>query len=202
MARVILYYAHPGQRFSQANRALYAAAQSVAGIERVDLCAEYPRFDIDVEREQARLLANDVVVMQFPLFWYSSPAIVKEWQDLVLEHGFAYGAGGTALRGKTLLLALTAAGSEHAYSEEGYQKLPMRQFLTPFERTAGLCGMSFPAPYVLYGALRAPDDGRLDAHVAGYRRLLAALREDRYDRADAPGTVGAESLALTAEAAR
>ena len=52
------------------------------GVTFVDLYAEYPRFEIDVDREQARLLAHDVIVFQNPLFWYSTPAILKEWQDL------------------------------------------------------------------------------------------------------------------------
>lgn len=74
MARVILYYAHPGHRFSRANRAMWAAAEAVDGVTRVDLYAEYPRQNPDVEREQERLLTHDVIVLQFPLFWYSSPS--------------------------------------------------------------------------------------------------------------------------------
>jgi putative NADPH-quinone reductase len=92
MPKVILYFAHPGQTHSQANAALQAEAQRVEGITHVDLYATYPRFHIDPDAEQARLLDHDVILFQFPLFWYSSPAIVKEWQDIVLEHGFAYGA--------------------------------------------------------------------------------------------------------------
>ncbi len=200
MARVLLYYAHPGQRFSTANRALWRAAEGVEGLTRVDLYAAYPRFDIHIDREQQRLTDHDVILFQFPLFWYSAPSLVKEWLDLVLEHGFAYGAGGTALAGKTLMLALTAAGPAEAYRPDGYQRHEMRTFLTPFERTAGLCKMTFPAPYVLFGALKARDEARLEAHVAGYVRLLEALRDDRYDLSDAPGTVGPDSLALRREA--
>jgi glutathione-regulated potassium-efflux system ancillary protein KefG len=181
MAKLVLYYAHPGNKYSHANKAMYAAAQTIAGITSIDLYAEYPRFDIDIDREQQRLLDHDVVLFQFPMFWYSTPSLLKEWQDLVLEHGFAYGAGGTELNGKTMMLALTAAGNDDAYTVDGYQHYPIRTFLTPLERTAGLCHMQFAAPYVLYSALRAPDDGRLDTHVAGYRQLLEAIRDDRYD---------------------
>ena len=55
------------------------------------------------------LLDHDVVLFQFPLFWYSTPSILKEWQDLVLEHGFAYGAEGDALDGKRMMIAVTVA---------------------------------------------------------------------------------------------
>ena len=181
MARLIVYYAHPGHKHSHANRALFARAQQVTGITVVDLYAEYPRFDIDIELEQQRLLDHDIVLLQFPLFWYSTPSLLKEWIDLVLEHGFAYGRDGDRLKGKCLMLAVTAAGPESAYSEEGYQRYPIRTFLTPLERTAGLCHTDFLPPYVLYGALAAQDDGRLETHVEQYTNLLEAIRDDRYD---------------------
>lgn len=185
MAKLIVYYAHPGHKHSHANKAMFAAARSVNGITLVDLYAEYPRFEIDIDREQRRLLEHDVILFQFPMFWYSTPSLLKEWQDLVLEHGFAYGAGGDKLAGKNMLVAVTAAGDRAAYSELGYQHYPLRTFLTPLERTAKLCHMEFTAPYVLYGSLQAPDDGRLAPHVAGYRKLLEAIRDDRYDFAAA-----------------
>ena len=110
MSRVLLYYAHPGHIYSRANKALFEAAKTVPGISCVDLYAEYPRFDINIDREQERLLAHDIYVFQHPLFWYSVPALIKEWIDLVLEHGFAYGADGHKLTGKIVMQAITAAG--------------------------------------------------------------------------------------------
>lgn len=181
MAELIVYYAHPGHKHSHVNRHMARAAERVAGITFVDLYAEYPRFDIDVDVEQQRLLNHDVILFQYPVFWYSGPSLVKEWLDLVLEHGFAYGAGGDKLAGKTLMLAVTAAGPADAYEADGYQRFPLRTFLTPMEQTAGLCEMRFPAPYVLYGALRAPGEGQVKPHVAGYRTLLEAIRDDVYD---------------------
>lgn len=191
MARLLVLHAHPAPRHSRANAALAAEARGIDGITFTDLYARYPRFDIDVDAEQAALVAHDVIVLQYPLFWYSTPSIVKEWLDLVLEHGFAYGAGGTALAGKTLMLAITAAGPAEAYTAQGYQGHPIRTFLTPMEQTARLCDMRFAPPYVLFGALKAPGDGRLAAHARAWRRLLAAIRDDRLDPAtlDVPGGV-------------
>ena len=185
MARLIVYYAHPGHKHSHVNRHMAEAAAGVAGITFVDLYRDYPRFDIDVDREQQRLLDHDVIVFQFPVFWYSTPSIFKEWQDLVLEHGFAYGTGGDSLSGKRLMLAVTAAGPEEAYTHQGYQHYELRTFLTPVEQTARLCKMQFPAPYVLYASLKAPTEERVEPHVAGYVALLEAIRDDRYDFAAA-----------------
>jgi glutathione-regulated potassium-efflux system ancillary protein KefG len=153
MAKLLVYYAHPGHKHSHANKAMVAEAQKVDGITFVDLYAEYPRFEIDIDREQQRLLDHDVILFQFPMFWYSTPSLIKEWQDLVLEHGFAYGAGGDKLAGKCMMLAVTAAGPQDAYAQQGYQKYPIRTFLTPLEQTARLCHMEFSAPYALYGSL-------------------------------------------------
>ena len=181
MAKLIVYYAHPGHKHSRANKAMVAEAITVDGISFVDLYAEYPRFEIDIDREQQRLLDHDVILFQFPMFWYSTPSLIKEWQDLVLEHGFAYGAGGNKLAGKYLMLAVTAAGQENANTRNGYQKHPIRTFLTPLEQTARLCHMHFLAPYVLYGSLRATREGLVESHARGYRMLLEAIRDDRFD---------------------
>ncbi|KPA21429.1 General stress protein 14 [Shimia sp. SK013] len=193
MAKVIHYYAHPGHRFSHTNKAMWDASQPVEGVTRVDLYAEYPRHNVNIDREQRRLIDHDVVLFQFPVFWYSAPSLLKEWIDLTLEHGFAYGKDGDKLCGKWMMLAVTAAGPQDAYSEGGYQHFPLRTFLTPFEQTARLCKMRFAAPYVFYDALRADPA----AHAQGFADLLSGLRDDRIDldKAEAEGCLYHDSIA-------
>lgn len=202
MAKLIIYYAHPGHKHSHVNRHMARAAARIDGITFVDLYADYPRFDINVDVEQQRLLDHDVILLQFPVFWYSTPSILKEWQDLVLEHGFAYGSNGDKLAGKHLLLAVTGAGPADAYTDQGYQHYPLRTFLTPLEQTARLCNMRFTAPYVLYGALQALDAGQVEPHVDGYRQLLEAIRDDRYDfnAAENLDVTGYDTLPMKTEA--
>jgi glutathione-regulated potassium-efflux system ancillary protein KefG len=202
MANLIVYYAHPGHKYSHVNRYMARAAARVGGITFVDLYADYPRFDINVDVEQKRLLEHDVILFQFPVFWYSTPSILKEWQDLVLEHGFAYGSNGDKLEGEQMLLAVTGAGPADAYTDQGYQHYPLRTFLTPLEQTARLCSMHFTAPYVLYGALQAPDAGQVEPHVDGYRQLLEAIRDDRYDfdAAEKMEVTGFDTLPIRTEA--
>ncbi|MEM7212018.1 MAG: NAD(P)H-dependent oxidoreductase [Pseudomonadota bacterium] len=181
MAQLLVYYAHPGHRSSRVNRPMAEAAQKLDGISFVDLYRAYPRHDIRVDAEQERLLAADVVLFQFPLFWYSTPSLIKEWFDLVLQHGFAYGSGGEKLAGKVMMVATTAAGPKEAYTPQGYQHYPLRTFLTPLEQTARLCQMRFAAPYVLHSSLKAPTENAVEPHVEGYVRLLEAIRDDAYD---------------------
>ena len=201
MAKLIVYYAHPGHKYSQVNGVMAGIASDVDGVTYVDLYEDYPRFDINVDIEQQRLLDHDVILFQFPMFWYSTPSILKEWQDIVLEHGFAYGAGGDKLAGKTMMLAITAAGPADAYSAGGYQHYPLRDFLRPLEQTARLCSMHFAPPYVLYSALKAPKVGELEPHVEGYRELLKSIRDDRYDFAagDLHDVFGYASLPIRKE---
>lgn len=181
MSKLLIYYAHPGHQSSHANKALWQAATDISDVTKVDLYAEYPRFDIDVELEQQRLLDHEVVLIQCPLFWYSTPSLVKEWQDLVLEQGFAYGLDGDKLAHKRLMFALTAAGSEEAYCEQGYQHYPLRTFLTPLEQTASLSKMQFVPPYVLFESIKAAETSELEQHVTGYRDLIMAIRDNTFD---------------------
>jgi len=161
------------------------AAQDVGGVTLVDLYATYPDFQIDIDREQARLLAHDVIIFQHPLYWYSTPAILKEWQDLVLEHGFAYGSEGTALRGKIFFSALTAGGLEAAYCSQGYNHFTIRELLHPAEQTAALCGMIYLPPFALFGSRTAVEEGRIDRHIGDWVRLLDAVRDNHIDIASA-----------------
>jgi glutathione-regulated potassium-efflux system ancillary protein KefG len=181
--RILVLFAHPSLERSEVNRPLAEATALVEGVTLVDLYAEYPDFAIDVEREQARLLAHDVLCFMHPLYWYSTPAILKEWQDLVLEYGFAYGSGASALHGKLFFNALTAGGPEPAYRAEGYNHFSIRELLRPLEQSALLCGMVYLPPFALFGARTAVEEGRLDAHVADWVRVLAALRDGRLDLA-------------------
>ncbi len=179
--RVLVLFAHPSQERSEVNRPLAEATSGVQGVDLVDLYREYPTLAIDVDREQARLVAHEVLVFLHPLYWYSTPAILKEWQDLVLEHGFAYGTGGTALRGKIFFNALTAGGPEPAYRAQGYNHFSIRELLRPLEQTALLCGMIYLPPFALFGARTAVEEGRVQAHVADWVRVLEALRDGRLD---------------------
>ncbi|WP_297510510.1 NAD(P)H-dependent oxidoreductase [uncultured Caulobacter sp.] len=171
---VLLVLAHPALERSRANRALAKAAKGVSGVTFKDLYETYPDFVIDIEAEQAALVSHEVVALQFPLFWYSTPALVKEWLDLVWLHGFAYGEGGEALKGKRLFVACTTGGSAKAYHMQGYNRFTMDEFLRPLEQTAHLCGMDWETPFVVHGA-SVKDDAALKAEAERYAARVASL---------------------------
>lgn len=162
------------------HRRLVSALPPRPNVTFHDLYEAYPSFDIDVSREQELLTGHDLFVLQHPFFWYSTPPLLKQWIDLVLEHGWAYGSRGTALRGKRVLSLISAGGGSAAYEPGGYNRFTMRQLLAPVEQTARLCGMVFLPPYVIFGTHRfGPED--IDKEMARYAALLTALAEDRID---------------------
>ncbi|MGY5450200.1 NAD(P)H-dependent oxidoreductase [Agarivorans sp. MS3-6] len=179
--KVLLLFAHPSQDRSEINRPMFKLANKIEGVTAIDLYREYPTFRINVDKEQQRLLEHDVVIMQFPLYWYSTPAILKEWQDLVLEYGFAYGHDGDKLHGKTLLCALTAGGAESAYRDKGYNHFTIRELLHPLEQTASLTGMRYLAPFTLFSSRTASDEKRIDGHLKNWSTLLHGLVDNRID---------------------
>ena len=203
MNRVLVLFVHPRTDRSEVNTVLAEAARALEGVTLVDLYAEYPTFEIDVEREQQRLLDHDVIVFQHPVYWYSCPALLKEWQDLVLEYGFAYGDDGTALDGKVLLNAVTCGARREVYCRNGGYGHELREFFAPFEQTALLCRMRYLPPFVLFAAGHAVVEDRLEDHIADYRLLLSALVEGRLDlvRAERQDTLSDHLLDLMSPAA-
>ena len=184
MARVLILFAHPALEKSRVHRRLVAQLPDLKALTFHDLYEAYPNFDIDVEREQQLLAANDVIVLQHPFFWYSTPALLKQWEDLVLEHGWAYGSRGTALRGKRMLNLITTGGQASAYQADGMAGFTVRQLLVPIERSALLCGIEYVPPYLIQGThLMTPAD--IEAAALRYRRTLELLCEDQAPLASA-----------------
>src|SRR3984957_11140223 len=80
--------------------AMLEAARKLPYFPVRDLYELYPDLTIDVLAEQVAMAVSDIVVLQFPLYWYSVPALLREWVALVWVPGWAYGKGGRVLNGK------------------------------------------------------------------------------------------------------
>ena len=172
---ILVQFVHPYPERSRANRALLEAISDLQGLTVNDLYACYPNFHVDVEREQQLLVNAKLVVFMHPLYWYSGPALLKEWIDVVLEYGFAYGTGGRVLRGKTWLHAVTTGMPGESYTAEGFNAASMDELLKPFESTARLCGMRWLEPAVLHEAHSMSDD-KLFQRCRTFRARIEADR--------------------------
>jgi len=179
--KVLVLFAHPAQTRSEVNVPLFSEAKLNRHVTAVDLYAEYPDFNIDIEREQQRLIDHDVIVFMFPLYWYSTPSILKEWQDLVLEYGFAYGVDGTALKNKLFLCALSAGGKEEAYQTDGFNHYTIRQLLQPLEQMAQITHMTYLAPFAIFGSRTAQEEQRVSKHRVKWNTLLNKLITNTLD---------------------
>jgi glutathione-regulated potassium-efflux system ancillary protein KefG len=174
MPRVLVVYAHPSHDRSRANRALRAVIEGLDGVTLHDLYHAYPDFFIDARREQQLLSRHEVLVFQHPMYWYSGPALLKEWQDAVLELGWAYGEGGDKLHGKHFMQAVTTGGHESSYRHGGHAHFEIGELLRPFEQMAHYCGMRWLPPFVTHAA-RLIEPGELERQAARYRELIGAL---------------------------
>ena len=160
MSKILVVSGHPDYKSSMANRAILDEFHRlVPAADIVYLDAEYPDFNIDVEREQHRLVEADTVVFDFPFWWYSAPSLMHRYFEQVLAHGFAYGSTGTALHGKKVIFSFTAGAPEAAYTPEGYQHYTMEQFIPQFRALSNLCGLDWHEPVCSFGMmLLNPDD--------------------------------------------
>lgn len=168
-----LILAHPNFAASTANRALLDAVRDLPDIEVADLHALYPDGTIDPEAETDRLLAADRLVLQFPMYWYSTPPILKQWQDSVLTPMLYVRPDiGARLKGLPLRIATTLSGEPEAYREDGRVGFTVPQLLAPLHATARRAGLVWETPFVVHD-MRNPTPGALARHASRYRALLA-----------------------------
>lgn len=176
--KVLILFGHPGFHNSTVNKFLLEGIEKIENVTFHDLYEEYPEMDIDVDREQELLKQHDCIIFMFPFFWYSTPAIFKEWQDLVLEHGWAYGSQGKALEGKLFFCVLSTGASRNMYQVEGLQKHTIRDFLAPLDQMATLCKMLPLPPFVTHGANKISPE-KLNEYRNYFHSLLKRITQNK-----------------------
>ncbi len=159
---------HPNLQKSRINKEIAQVFEGKSGIETRKLYEAYPDWKIDVAKEKESLLKADIIIVQTPFYWYSTPGLFKEWEDLVLEYGFAYGEGGDKLKGKKFQIVLSAFGPEEAYREGGYNNFTIEELLRPLEQTAKLCQMIYVKPLALLGVTH-----KSDAEVNAFKEVVS-----------------------------
>ncbi|MFB5744925.1 NAD(P)H-dependent oxidoreductase [Cedecea sp. P7760] len=183
MHKTLILLFHPDLSRSNANAALGKEAANLDNVEVVDIQALYPEgIDIyrDGEREAARLLSADRIVLQFPIHWYSMPAIMRQWQDAVLTRMFYlnYEEEGQKLEGTPLFVAVTAGNVEESYRPDGRNLFTIESLLAPLRATAHRCGLIWRSPFVVYTADKLEPVG-LKAKAEEYVMALHLWREEK-----------------------
>lgn len=153
MKKVLVILGHPNFAESRGNKALIEAIQTLPSVKIHDLYEQYPNWQIDIQVEQELLRHHDLIVLQYPLQWYSVPPLLKKWMDDVLTYGFAFGADGTALQGKGLMPVVTTGGTSNMYIAGGAVNFTISEFLRPIQQTADYCRMNYKTPVAVHSLL-------------------------------------------------
>ncbi|RAJ09128.1 glutathione-regulated potassium-efflux system oxidoreductase KefF [Arenibacter echinorum] len=176
MNRILILFAHPKFEQSRANKALVQMLENKEGVTFHDLYERYPDFNIDIISEKKLLTDHDVIIWHHPFYWYSCPPLMKQWMDVVLEFGWAYGANGKALKSKKCLNVITTGGTRAVYCSEGSNNYSVNEFLRPFEQTARLCNMEYLPPFTVMGTHNMSDE-ELENYTLKYEQLICELRQ-------------------------
>lgn len=173
---------------------LYAQGfNAVAGEHDVTRRADTERFSLgaeqmhaaqngclapDVESELDRLMAADVLILQFPMWWFSMPAIMKGWIDRIFVRGVAYDHGRTwengVFVGRRAMIAMTVSAPTEAFLPDG-KNGDMERILWPVHAgVLALCGYAVLPPFVAHGIPFCGEEA-MAAQLDSYRERLRSL---------------------------
>ena len=157
MSNILVISGHPDLDQSNTNTViLEQLTRSLDHVSLRRLDTLYPDYRIDIAAEQQALLDANIIVLQFPFYWYSVPALLKKWIDDVFAYDFAYGSRGDKLKGKDFMLSFTIGGPKESYQPLGYNHFSIEQLLRPLEQTAYLAGMTYHPPTYTHSMVFIP----------------------------------------------
>ena len=173
--KTLAIVSHPYAEQSQAIKALEQAAQISSDVTVRNLESLYGSdvAGFDVAAEQQAYAGVDRVVYLFPIHWFNLTPMLKAYLNQVWTYGWAFGPNGTALKGKEMLVVVTAGAKKHTYSAEGLIESSMDDVLTPMKASALYVGMTFAAPLAFYEAMGVGKDALASFQHSFSQRLIA-----------------------------
>lgn len=144
------------------------------GVEQTH-ATEAGSFAADVAAEQQKLLQADLLIFQFPLWWFGLPAILKGWVDRVFAAGLTYGGGrwysSGVFRGKRAMLSLTTGGGPSIYSPRGLNG-DMDALLFPIQHgMLYFVGFDVLPPFIAWAVARSTPQER-EGYLQAYSERL------------------------------
>lgn len=154
-------------------------------VEEVHQAYKRKALSSDITKEQEKVRAADLVIFQFPMYWYSLPAILKGWMDRVLCQGFAFDFPGFFesgfLKGKRAMLSITTGSTADMFSKTGVNG-DFRCFLWPIQHgTLHFCGFQILAPQMNFAPTFVTQEEREAMLAAWVKRLAAIWQEEAID---------------------
>ncbi|MED4336430.1 NAD(P)H-dependent oxidoreductase [Bacillus licheniformis] len=143
-----------------------------------ELSDVYPDGNIDAEKEQKLVESHDNLVLQFPIYWFNCPPLLKKWLDDVLAYGWAYGSnGGDRLNNRKVALGVSAGIKEEDYRENGRYRYTLEQILVPFETTFRYCRADYRSFFAFYGKEKEPGGNEEEENEPGAGELEKSARD-------------------------
>jgi putative NADPH-quinone reductase len=162
---------HPNLKSSHVNQGLaQEAANNKIAIK--DIYSLYPNFIIDSKLEQEELLKSDKVIIQFPIRWYSAPAMYHQYLEQVLLYGFAYGSD-FKLEGKKVYLVISTGGTKEAYQAQNDDLGEFGKYIRGIKDSFTYCKMNVRKTFVLFDAMHASESTIKEFAQSSIAQILA-----------------------------
>ena len=142
---------HPNYDQSNLNKKIVEWISQEQKVDVINIKELYPDFKINVKIEQERLLKYDKIILQFPIYWYSTPAIIKQYIDDVFAYGYAHGTE-YKLEGKEIVLSSTTPSPQNAYKIDGLKEMTIEQMFLPIVKTFEYMKLNYRGAIVLFDA--------------------------------------------------
>ncbi len=173
MMKTLVILAHPHIEDSRVNnRWKRELLQYTNEITIHEIYKEYPNWSIDVLKEQKLLEAHSNIIIQFPLYWYSYPPLLKKWMDDVFTHGWAYGSQGDKLKGKKLGIAMSIGDKKENYSPTGSVSFTVDEVIAPFKASAVHVGAITLPYFAVFGASFQASDEDINQSAKDYIKYI------------------------------
>lgn len=152
MKKTLIIFNHPNFQNSIFNHALIEQAKKQEGVlvRHLDEIYGSDTKGFDIQKEQELLMEYERIIFQFPLYWFSTPAMLKAYEDEVLSYGFAYGKSGDKLVGKEFKAVVTIGAMEEAYQAGGWNDKSLNEILSPLQTMARFCGMTYTRAFTTF----------------------------------------------------
>ncbi|MFC5448683.1 NAD(P)H-dependent oxidoreductase [Paenibacillus aestuarii] len=156
--KILVIVTHPIMESSNWNKAWVQELRKHDDITIHELYKEYPDEQIDVSKEQRLMESHDRIIFQYPLYWYSTPPLLKKWFDQVLLYGWAYGPNATQIKGKEISVAVSTYGTEASYQASGSNRFTLQEILRPVEALANFISATYLPHFALNDASNVTEE--------------------------------------------
>lgn len=175
MNNTLVVIGHPDLSSSRANAAIVDALRET-NVTLHALSSVLGESGFDLAAEQKLLCEHDRIVLLFPLYWYSCPALMKRWLDDVFTPGFAYARGGDKLMDKEFLIVTTVGAPSSGYRAGGFNRYTLDELLRPLQQTVAYVKGRYLPPIPLFESVFIADEP-LDETAREIAGLITSTQE-------------------------